>query len=105
MRSTAHVNILVPIPIEDDRPFPDAEFHMFEDFLARSVGSFSRRRDDIDGVRWSTARGKSVRVRSRAYAITLDAATADEQTQRIERFIRRHLRERAAFLELITYAT
>lgn len=100
MRSTVHVDILVPLADNDGRPFPHAAFQTFENFLAILVGGFTRR-GDVDGAWRSPKSGELLRDRSRAYAITLDAAVAKEQIPRIDSFIRRYFRQEAAFLELI----
>jgi hypothetical protein len=100
MRSTVHVDILVPLADNDGRPFPDTAFHTFENFLAYLVGGFTYR-GDVDGAWRSPTSGELIRDRSRSYAVTLDATTAKEQIPRIDGFIRRYFRQEAAFLELI----
>jgi hypothetical protein len=91
MRSTVHDTILVRLTDDEGRPFPDTQFEMFENFVARLVGGFIRQ-PDADGARWSPTSGKLVPVRSRSYWITLEAATADEQIARIDSFIQRCFR-------------
>ncbi len=99
MRPTVHVDILVPLADNDGRPFPHAAFHTFEHFLGVLAGGFTRRGDVVGAWRSPTS-GELMRDQSRSCAITLDAATAEEQIHRIDSFIRRYFRQEAAFLEL-----
>jgi hypothetical protein len=99
MQSTVHVDILVPLADNDGRPFPHTAFHTFEHFLGVLVGGFTNHGDVVGAWRSPTS-GELMRDRSRSYAITLDADTAEEQIQRIDGFIRRYFRQEAAFLEL-----
>ncbi|HVE70684.1 MAG TPA: hypothetical protein VNI54_04890 [Thermoanaerobaculia bacterium] len=100
MRSTMHVDILVPVADNDGRPFPPFAFETFEHFLTTLCGGFTRR-GDVEGAWRSPETGDVMRDRSRSYVVTLAAEEADGQVARIESFIRRYFRQEAAFLELI----
>ena len=100
MRSTVHVDILVPLADNDGEPFPASAFSTLEHFLTILCGGFTRR-GDVEGVWRSPQTGAVMRDRSRSYVVTLPAEEADEQITRIESFIRRYFRQEAAFLELI----
>ena len=100
MRSTVHVDILVPLADNDGRPFPHAAFHAFEIFLATLVGGFTRR-GDVNGAWRSPMSGELMRDQSRSYSVTLDAETALAQIPKIDSYIRRFFRQEAVFLELI----
>jgi hypothetical protein len=100
MRSTVHVDILVPLSDNDGRPFPHAVFHAFEIFLANLASGFTRH-GDVDGAWRSPMSGELMRDRSRSYSITLDAEIALAQIPQIDSYIRRFFRQEAAFLELI----
>jgi len=99
MRSTVHVDILVPLADNDGDPFPASAFNTLEHFLTILCGGFTRR-GDVEGVWRSPDTGAVMRDRSRSYVVTLPAEDADEQITRIESFIRRYFRQEAAFLEL-----
>lgn len=50
MRSTVHVDILVPLADNDGRPFPHTAFHTFEHFLGVLVGGFTGRMFSIVSI-------------------------------------------------------
>jgi len=100
MRSTVHVDILVPVSDNDGRPFAPASFDAFETFLANISGGFTDR-GIVDGAWMSPMSGTLMRDRSRSYSITLDAASALAQIQLLDSYIKQFFRQEAAFLELI----
>ena len=99
MRSTMHVDILVPLADNDGDPFPPHAFDTLEHFLTTLCGGFTRR-GDVEGAWRSPETGTVMRDRSRSYVVTLPVEEADEQIARIESFIRRFFRQEAAYLEL-----
>lgn len=100
MRSTVHVDILVPVADNESRPFSPASFEAFETFLASISGGFTDR-GLVDGAWMSPMSGMLLRDRSRSYSITIDAESAFAQVKQVDSYIKQFFRQEAAFLELI----
>lgn len=98
-RDTLHVDVLVPLVDNEKVPFTESDFDAFEHVLLTVAGGFTRR-GDVEGA-WQSPDGEILRDTSRSYVITLDADDAAEKIEQIDRFIRTHFRQHAAFLELI----
>ena len=99
MRSTVHLDLLVPIRDNDGVPFTDADFDVFEDYLLRTVGGFTRR-GDVEGA-WRSPEGVTMRDHSRAYTLTLPEEHAAIQMLLVSDYIKSHFRQEAAFVEQI----
>lgn len=99
MRSTVHLDLLVPIRDNDGVPFTDADFDVFEDYLLGTVGGFTRR-GDVEGA-WRSPEGVTMRDHSRAYTLTLPEERAAIQMLLVSDYIKSHFRQEAAFVEQI----
>lgn len=99
MRKTVHIDLLIPLTDNEQRPFPDGLFSVFEDLLLSVAGGYTRR-GDVDGA-WRSPSGQTLRDASRLYSLTLDADSAAEVVRQIDAHIRRAFRQEAAFVEVI----
>lgn len=99
MRSTVHLDLLVPIRDNDGVPFTDADYDVFEDYLLGIAGGFTRH-SDVEGA-WRSPEGVTMRDHSRAYTLTLPEERAAIQMLLVSDYIKSHFRQEAAFVEQI----
>jgi hypothetical protein len=104
MRSTTHVDLLLPVADNDGQPFSRAAIASFEAQLLALAGGFTRK-GEVAGV-WRDDAGRVYQDRSQLYSLTVPRGTAAAIARKIDTYVRRVFRQQASFVELLpTLAT
>lgn len=97
MRTTQHLDVLVPVSGNDGVPFAEADFAAFEDLLVDLAGGFTRH-GDVTGA-WRSPDGRLYRDRSRSYSVTVPTDRIEDVASTIERAVTARFGQEAAMIE------
>lgn len=104
MRTTTHVDLLLPVADNDGNIFSPAAIASFEAQLLALAGGFTRK-GEVAGV-WRDDAGRVYQDQSRLYSLTVPRRRAGAIVREIDRFVREAFRQKASFVELLpTLAT
>lgn len=96
LRDTVRLDLLVPLRSNEGRPFRDALFRAFEEFVVDLTGGVTRL-GQVEGL-WRNGIGLVQREHSRMYSTVVAAADAERIASELDRFIRNTFDQEAAFV-------